>query len=155
MKAVAESDAPIADKIAIAEQPQPDRGQLDIQADELVFEPAEDENRDMQDAMKNVLLGLDDDEEEEEEEEDEEMGGGSDNEDEVKRDITGMRLSNPNPFFTRLHQRQPTLFLKENTQDGFKSYSRLCPSSAKRQPVILTKEEKAKMIRIILVVTST
>ena len=144
-KAVAESDAPIADKIAIAEQPQPDRGQLDIQADELVFEPAEDENRDMQDAMKNVLLGLDDDEEEEEEEEDEEMGGGSDNEDEVKRDITGMRLSNPNPFFTRLHQRQPTLFLKENTQDGFKSYSRLCPSSARRQPVILTKEEKAKI----------
>ena len=145
-KAVAETDAPIADKIAIAEQPQPDRGQLDIQANELVFEPADEENRDMQDAMKNVLLGLDDDEEEEEEEEDEdEMAGGSDNEDDVKRDITGMRLSNPNPFFTRLHERQPTLFLKENTQDGFKSYSRLCPSSAKRQPVILTKEEKAKI----------
>ena len=35
--------------------------------------------------------------------------------------------------------------LKKVSQ-GYKSYSRLCPSNVKRQPVILTEKEKAKII---------
>jgi hypothetical protein len=75
--------------------------------------------------------------EEEEEEEEEETDG-----DLLKTDLTGQSLSNTNnPVFKRLKNKDPVLFLTK--QEGkFKSYSRSCPSQYKRQPVILTDEEK-------------
>ena len=57
----------------------------------------------------------------------------------VGQDITGASLSNPNPFFKRLEAYDPLLFRK---RPGVKEYSRSCPWSVKRQPVILTNEEK-------------
>ena len=57
----------------------------------------------------------------------------------VGQDITGASLSNPNPFFKRLEAYDPVLFSKRS---GVKEYSRSCPWNVKRQPVILTNEEK-------------
>jgi len=56
------------------------------------------------------------------------------------KNIEGLRLNNPYLFQDRLEKRDPNLFLtlREGKFDG---YSRMCPSSVRRQPVILTKEE--------------
>lgn len=60
------------------------------------------------------------------------------------KNIEGLRLNNPYLFQERLEEKDPNLFL--TLKDGkFDGYSRMCPSSTKRQPVILTKEELAKM----------
>lgn len=62
----------------------------------------------------------------------------------LEKDVTGMSLSNPNPFYKRMETRDPKLF--QTDIDGkFKAYSRLCPWNVKRQPVILTDEEKANI----------
>ena len=66
--------------------------------------------------------------------------------DELENDITGMKLSNPNPFEKRLHQLDPKLYLVKQ-QGKYKAYSRLCPSNLRRQPVILTDEEKKRIER--------
>ena len=64
--------------------------------------------------------------------------------DELENDITGMKLSNPNPFEKRLHQLDPKLYLVKQ-QGKYKAYSRLCSSNLRRQPVILTDEEKKRL----------
>lgn len=56
-------------------------------------------------------------------------------------DITGMTLNKPNPFFRKLENFEPTLFLT-NVDKEFKAYSRACPYNNRRQPVLLTDEEK-------------
>lgn len=62
----------------------------------------------------------------------------------LEKDVTGMNLSNPNPFYKRMESRDPKVF--QTDIDGkFKAYSRLCPWNVKRQPVILTDEEKANI----------
>ena len=59
-------------------------------------------------------------------------------------DVEGMSLSNPNYFFDRMDDRDPSLFLKKAT-GNFKSYSRSCASNMLRQPVSLTDSEKEKI----------
>jgi hypothetical protein len=59
----------------------------------------------------------------------------------IERDITGAKLSNPNPVFQRLYSLDPVLFPK-NTTGNIKEYSRSCPWNVRRQPIILTDEEK-------------
>lgn len=61
-------------------------------------------------------------------------------------DITGMTLNKPNPFFRKLENYEPTLFLT-NVDKEFKAYSRACPYNNRRQPVLLTDEEKEKIDR--------
>jgi hypothetical protein len=63
------------------------------------------------------------------------------------RDITGMNLKYPNPFSLRIEERMPQLFVKSK-DEKFDVYTRMCPFSLsnRRQPVILTKEEKDKII---------
>ena len=78
------------------------------------------------------------DEELDEESDGREIGGAI--EDELN-DITGKNIANPTPFFKKLREHEPTLFLTEN-DSKFKSYSRICPSNIKRQPVLLTDSEK-------------
>ena len=58
-----------------------------------------------------------------------------------------MKLKYPNPFSSRLEERMPQLFVKSK-DDKFDLYTRMCPFSLsdRRQPVILTKEEKDKII---------
>jgi hypothetical protein len=60
------------------------------------------------------------------------------------KNIDGMKLGNPYYFQDRLENRDPTLFLKEE-QGKFLSYSRLCSSTRRRQPVILNDEELNKI----------
>ena len=62
----------------------------------------------------------------------------------VIKDLTNLNLTNPNPFFKRMQERDPKLFLTE-IDSRFKAYSRICPSNLRRQPVILTDAEKAKI----------
>ena len=59
-------------------------------------------------------------------------------------DITGMELANPNPFSKRIQERDPTIHLNEDV-GKFNAYSRSCPWNVRRQPVILTNEEKAQI----------
>ena len=64
----------------------------------------------------------------------------------LKRDITGMSLSNPNPFEDRLKKRAPKLFVYD-LGGKYSGYNRICPSNVRRQPVILTDAEKEKIDR--------
>ena len=56
------------------------------------------------------------------------------------KNIDGMSLNNPYFFQERISERDPVLILNKDT-GKYNSYSRVCPSSAKRQPVILSDEE--------------
>jgi len=67
-------------------------------------------------------------------------------EDEDLSDITGMELANPNPFSKRIQERDPVIHLNEDV-GKFNAYSRSCPWNVRRQPVILTSEEKARIDR--------
>ena len=62
------------------------------------------------------------------------------------KDIDGMKLNNPYFFQDRIQKREPSLILIKK-QGNYDRYSRVCPSSVKRQPVILTKDEKDKIQR--------
>jgi len=61
-------------------------------------------------------------------------------------DITGMELANPNPFSKRIQERDPIIHLNEDI-GKFNAYSRSCPWNVRRQPVILTHDEKARIDR--------
>ena len=67
--------------------------------------------------------------------------------DNAEERVIGMKLRYPNPFTDRLKERMPQLFVKSK-DDKFDLYTRMCPFSlsARRQPIILTKEEKDKMV---------
>ena len=67
-------------------------------------------------------------------------------EEEDLSDITGMELANPNPFSKRIQERDPVIHLNEDV-GKFNAYSRSCPWNVRRQPVILTSEEKARIDR--------
>jgi len=69
-----------------------------------------------------------------------------DSDEEDLSDITGMELSNPNPFSKRIQERDPVIHLNEDV-GKFNAYSRSCPWNVRRQPVILTNEEKARIDR--------
>ena len=120
---------------------------------------SEADQREAKEKIANVLnmfYGDYDEEEEESEEgqesqEGEKSGGGDGRgtgvdihpENNVK-DIVGMKLSNPFLFQERLENREPVLILKE-AEGKFNRYSRTCPSTTRRQPVILTQSELDKI----------
>ena len=65
-------------------------------------------------------------------------------EEKLETNITGMKIADPNPFFRELNKKDPVLFLTES--DGkYDNYSRACPWNKRRQPVILTDNEKDKI----------
>ena len=74
---------------------------------------------------------------EEEDDEDETSGGGGDD---LEINVTGMKLNNPNPFYSRIENRDPDFILKRDS-GKYNSYSRTCPPAEKRQPIILNKKE--------------
>jgi hypothetical protein len=80
------------------------------------------------------------------EEEDDEYYGGEDTPEnpKFKANIDGMPIKNPSPFFKRMMELDPTLFVTEESSK-FPLYSKACPSGDKRQPVILTDEEKKRI----------
>jgi hypothetical protein len=64
---------------------------------------------------------------------------------ETAHDIAGTQLNNPYFFQNRMQQRDPGLFVTMK-EGSMMAYSRMCPSNVKRQPVILTEEEKNDLI---------
>lgn len=139
----------IKDIIAPAENIREGKGNIDIIANEIVFNEPDEELEKQQQNMLDLLLDYSDDDDdddddtgdtEDEDEDDTQKGGGDD----IDVNITGMNLSNPNPFFNKLQKLEPSLFLQEN-EGGFSAYSRICPWNVRRQPVILTKEEKERI----------
>ena len=60
------------------------------------------------------------------------------------KDITGLSLSNPNIFSRRMEVRDPGLFIYDDDKK-YGAYSRICPWNVRRQPVMLTEEEKKKI----------
>jgi hypothetical protein len=69
------------------------------------------------------------------------------NQDQVKN-VVGLTLKYPNPITERLEKRMPQLFVKSKN-DKMKAYIRMCPLAMgdRRQPIILTKEEKEDMVK--------
>jgi hypothetical protein len=55
-----------------------------------------------------------------------------------------MPIKNPSPLFRRMRELDPTLFVTEESSK-FPLYSKACPSGDKRQPVIITDEEKKRI----------
>ena len=60
------------------------------------------------------------------------------------KNIDGMSLTHPNPIFERLHSRDPALFLTQD-KGNFKQYSRTCGWNVRRQPIVLSDKEKARI----------
>lgn len=86
---------------------------------------------------KDVFFDLDDEDEEDEIQEESPRVGGEITE----NPIDNTSLTNPNPFQTKLEKSDAVLF-STRLDKNFKSYTTFCQSSAKKQPVILTEEEK-------------
>lgn len=75
-----------------------------------------------------------------------EMSGGAKDDDVSQKvtNVTGMSLTHPNPFFKKMRERDPALFLTRK-EGIYNAYSKLCPWNQRRQPVILTQEEKERI----------
>jgi len=82
------------------------------------------------------------------EEESAQLGGEGTPEDEgdddIEKRIIGMSIKKPNPFLKDKVDREPALFLTK-AKGKYKLYSRACPSSDRRQPIILTEAEKNRI----------
>ena len=63
-----------------------------------------------------------------------------------KDDERVANVGHSNPFLKRLQEKEPTLFLKDDDAQ-YSQYSRICAWNQRRQPVILTKEEKEDIDR--------
>jgi len=65
------------------------------------------------------------------------------------KNIDGQKLSYPNPFQLRLEELEPILFSHpkhgDKHGDKFKIYSRSCQQNMRKQPVILTEDEMARI----------
>ena len=58
----------------------------------------------------------------------------------LKKSVEGVKLSNPYYFQALLEKKDPKIFL--SLRDGkFDGYSRMCPSSTRRQPVIMDQKD--------------
>ena len=62
-------------------------------------------------------------------------------------ETTIINLGHPSPFLKKLQEREPSLFIKEDSQ-AFSQYSKLCPWNRRRYPIILTKKEKDEIDRV-------
>jgi len=79
-------------------------------------------------------------------ENDEDFHGGENTpeEEKYKANIDGMSIKNPTPFFKRMRELDPTLYVTEESSK-FPLYSKACPSGDRRQPIVLTDAEKKKI----------
>lgn len=139
-----------SDFLKLDEEKYMDEEDEEEESDQLTFginiddEEEEEEEEEQKDSSKKLAFNFDDEEEEEDEEEEHDdelvIKGGDD----LNVDLTGLRLKNPNPFQQRIEDRDKELILKKK-EGKFKQFSRTCPVSARRQPVILNNEEFEKI----------
>ena len=101
--------------------------------DELLFDNDDDDDEDSEE-----------DDDEEDSDEDEMDGGNNENLLEKGHLLDGKSITRPNIFFKKLKEKEPTLFLTKK-QGKFDAYSRICPSTMSRQPILLTDEEKKEI----------
>lgn len=72
-------------------------------------------------------------------------GGGPENDDEIiEKNVEGIKIKNPNPFYKRLLDREPALILTHKT-GKYNPYAKACPPADNRQPVILNNDEIERM----------
>ena len=109
-------------EISSTEEPAPE--DLSVK-DPVPEEPAPE------DSSSEISSSEDSSSEEEEEEED-------------IKNIDGMRLNKPYYFQSLIENKDPVLIIKEDTPQ-FNSYVRTCSSSTRKQPVILTDQQLAKI----------
>ena len=127
------------------EQPKEER----VYAQHVTFDETETETV-TDNTMMDLLFGFGSDEEQEqeqEEQEQEEQSGGVSPEAVLTTDLVGKKLSNPTPFFQKLKTLEPDLIITE-PEGKYKSYAVTCPSTNRRQPVILTQAEKERIDRL-------
>ena len=86
----------------------------------------------------------DDDEDEDEDEEPTREKEQLDGQDNIAKNIDGMKLNKPYYFQTLIEKKDPVLILKEDTPE-FNAYSRTCRSDMRRQPVIITDSQLEKI----------
>ena len=111
------------------EEPQDNnRGAEEVNEDEEGFEFEDD---------------YEDDDQPENTEEDEEMKGGGDYDDK-KALLDNKPFKKSKIFFHKMKQREPKLFLSK-AEGNYDSYSRVCPTNANLQPIILSQEEKDRI----------
>jgi len=116
----------------------------------------EEKNKDVQDIIPPSGLDFEEDYDYEyesgedkyvydDDDDDDLYGGEGDNKsDGFNANIDGMPIKNPSPFFKRMLERDPVLYITEESSK-FPLYSKACPSGDKRQPVILTDAEKKRI----------
>jgi len=114
------------------EEPEP---QQEEQKEEEEPEPQQEEQKEEQKEEEQP--------EEQQEEQPEEQQEEQKQQDNFKN-IDGMKLNKPYFFQTLIEKKDPVLILKEDTPQ-FNSYSRTCRSDMRRQPVILTDAQLAKI----------
>ena len=150
----------VTEIIAHVEQP---NIQMTIEAEELVFkrpnevtekEEEEEEEIDEEDLMARFGYAGDDADIADEDIIAEESGGASPNEGVVgespleegspllKTDITGQSLGNPSPFEKRIRKYDKNLFVTDTGKKNFSSYATDCQMNRRRQPIVLTNQEK-------------
>jgi hypothetical protein len=120
----------------------------DESADDSIFGMDVDENTSSNNDTKNQsspssVFGMDVDDEEEEKIEGGESPDdeGREGPDDLEINVEGKKLKNPNPFQSRIEERDPKLILK--TEVGkYNPFSQACPVAVLRQPVILNNAEK-------------
>ena len=156
--------AVVIDIVATPEKPVGEYEGMEIEAEQIDFRDDVE-----QDDYLDMLLGVDDEDDEDEDDNqgeydseeysnddrDEQSGGAkkktppaspkkdASGESEVI-DVAGMNLGHPNPFFKRMQERDPALFVTRK-EGKFKAYSKICQWNQRRQPVVLTQEEKDKI----------
>jgi hypothetical protein len=174
-KKTADIDKQVNEIIAHIDQPNAENLHMTIVANELVFNnPSEivdepivaaeeaEEELDEDELLARFGLMADEDIEEtggaretggtkkrvDDDEEDEEDGEDSDEDEEhLETDITGQSLSNPSPFEKRLRKYDKNLFVTDGDKKNFSSYATDCQMNRRRQPIVLTEEEKSRIDR--------
>ena len=119
----------------------------DEEEEEKEEEDKEEEDKEEEDKEEEEIEEDEDKEKKEEEEIEEEEDIDSFEEQSQIIDPTGMKLTSPNYFTKKLTERANEIFGKSKT-DNF-NYTRSCEmtSSIRRQPILLTKQEKNRMMK--------
>ena len=112
------------------------------EAEDLEVEDQEAEDLEVEDQEAEYQEGEDQEDKELEEDGQE----AEDQEDNQVINMDNKQLNKPYYFQERIEQRDPQLILKRRTKH-FNSYSRICSSDLKKQPVILTAAELKKIKR--------